>query len=307
MDLPPYNQLVLKYLNSIPFPEQKNVARLGFKIWPSMNPDENDRCQLQFFSQAFHKIGLQVKEVECSTLNCQLKKVCPNEHLQVFQSGCVALPENYQDAVRLPFPSFCAALPDYCPDAVRLPFPSERLPVIKQGQSITLHFRVYVTGFIKAYNYQVRDNYLPINLWTSVMYGKSDGDVELVVDGHVKLAHQAILAARSPVFLKMFQSQSFFLETGGRIVIEDLSLLDFHYFLYFIYTGTLRNACNRALKQAAEKYQIQTLLDLCNAAEKVPISEEICNLKISNSHVEQTASEATRCKPVLMALIKKSM
>ena len=111
--------------------------------------------------------------------------------------------------------------------------------------------------------------------------------MELVIGSRVQSAHQAILAARSPVFMKMFQAESFLLESGGRIVIDDLSWDDFHYLLYFIYTGKLKVACNRALKQAAEKYQIQTLLDICNAAEQVPVIEEICNLELAHSFRER--------------------
>ena len=249
------NQLVF---NTISFRAEENVARLGFKLAGTDYQNSALTACVYFFSQSFHKLGLQVREVECSTVPnpntsqfCQLTQMDDNKHLQMFHSTVLVPRENNDVA-----------------------------------QPITLHFRVYVTGFIKTYQYQGGDNRLPVELWTSLLDGQSGADVELVIGSRVQSAHQAILAARSPVFMKMFYTESF-RQSGNRVVIEDLSWDDFHYLLYFIYTGKLKVACNRALKQAAEKYQIQTLLDICNAAEQEPVIEEIFNFKLSHSFRER--------------------
>ena len=103
--------------------------------------------------------------------------------------------------------------------------------------------------------------------------------MELVISSRVQSPNRA---ARCPVFMNLFHTESF-RQSENWVVIDDLNWDDFPYFLYFIYTGKLKVACNRALKQAAEKYQIQSLLDLCNAAEQVPVIEEISNLELSHS------------------------
>ena len=92
-------------------------------------------------------------------------------------------------------------------------------------------------------------------------------DVELVVSGVSFKAHRAILAARSPVFAAMFAS-TMSESVTGRVDIPDVSPETFAQFLQFIYTGRLDTPCfaNEQLGSCADKYNIKTLIDLCNGS-----------------------------------------
>ena len=249
LDMPQVNQLVT---NTISIGDEKNVVgRVGFK------KGSYTSHQLYFFSQAFHTLGMYVKKVECSSTadseRLHLAKVCQNKHLQMFHGVIPTMTTGQQ----------------YYSNELR-----------QYLQPVELYFQVYVTGLINTFQYQPVDYRLSPELWNSLSNSSlAYADVELVVGSQTQSAHQAILAARSPVFLKKFQDKSF----KSKIIIDDLRWDEFQNFLYFIYTGKLKTACNLALKEAAEKYDVKTLLELCKAVEQVPVVEEICNLEMAHA------------------------
>jgi hypothetical protein len=89
-------------------------------------------------------------------------------------------------------------------------------------------------------------------------------DVEVVCNTEVFKCHQFMLAARSPVLRAMFQSPMTEAATR-RLEIKDLSSDVVDTMLLFIYTGNVPNLAEAAaeLLEAAEKYQIDQLKDLC--------------------------------------------
>jgi hypothetical protein len=89
-------------------------------------------------------------------------------------------------------------------------------------------------------------------------------DVEVVCNTEVFKCHQFMLAARSPVLRAMFQSPM--TEAAARrLEIKDLAPDIVDTMLLFIYTGNVPNLATVAaeLLEAAEKYQIDQLKDLC--------------------------------------------
>jgi hypothetical protein len=72
------------------------------------------------------------------------------------------------------------------------------------------------------------------------------------------------MAARSPVFRELFNSNGMRESGSNRVALDDLDSLTFEKILYFVYTGLLRvSACDPKLFVAADKYQIETLKYLC--------------------------------------------
>lgn len=90
-------------------------------------------------------------------------------------------------------------------------------------------------------------------------------DVIFKVEKRTFSAHKAILAARSPVFKKMFISKM--KESKENVVvIPDMSQDTFEEMLHFIYSGTVTSnfpVVVLELFEAAHKYQIDGLVRVC--------------------------------------------
>ena len=112
------------------------------------------------------------------------------------------------------------------------------------------------------------------NLFTD----KQLSDVKIECEGQTFDCHQAILAARSPVFMAMFQSNMKEKETK-RATIDDFKAEVVSEMLNFIYTGTVSDKdigeIASELLAAADKYQLELLKKLCE--------ERLCStLKVTN-------------------------
>jgi hypothetical protein len=69
-------------------------------------------------------------------------------------------------------------------------------------------------------------------------------------------AHRAVLCARSPVFASIIKANV----NEKKVDVEDMDPGLFEDFLFFLYTGTVRNSENLAdLWPLAQKYQVKTL------------------------------------------------
>jgi speckle-type POZ protein len=92
-------------------------------------------------------------------------------------------------------------------------------------------------------------------------------DVEFLVGAKVFAAHRFIVSARSPVFAAMFKSDMIEANTGT-VTISDTDPGVFETFLKFLYNGTLEPfnlTGDGRLRTLAEKYQVDTLLSLCQS------------------------------------------
>lgn len=90
-------------------------------------------------------------------------------------------------------------------------------------------------------------------------------DFELLTSDHVIIkAHKAILAAHSPVFCTMLQTDMEEAKTG-KVNIPDFDSKNMKELLRFIYCNEVENLTeiDRSLIFAAEKYQIEELKKVC--------------------------------------------
>ena len=83
--------------------------------------------------------------------------------------------------------------------------------------------------------------------------------------GTIFPAHKAVVAARSPVFNKIFTTEMLESKTD-QVKIDDIQPDIFEIFLKFLYSGMLTKTStekNQQLLYVAEKYQVETLTNIC--------------------------------------------
>ena len=112
-----------------------------------------------------------------------------------------------------------------------------------------------------------------------VFSDKQFSDIKIQCEGQSFDRHMAILAARSPVFMAMFQSNMKEKQTQT-VNINDCKAGVVEEMLNFIYTGNVSSPAAISeimaeLFEAADKYQLDLLKDVCE--------ESLCsNLKVTN-------------------------
>jgi len=112
-------------------------------------------------------------------------------------------------------------------------------------------------------------------LWAAAVNRKMT-DIEFLVGEESFGAHRSLLSARSPVFAAMFAS-GMKEDKTGQVHIEDVDPTTFQQFLKFLYTGTLEHSfMDSDLFEVADRYQIETLMELCRpATETIEIVEDM--------------------------------
>ena len=106
-----------------------------------------------------------------------------------------------------------------------------------------------------GWGYRLRDHLVSAHLW-SVYTTQEWTDVHLCMSKNVFLAHRAVLCARSPVFASIIKANV----NEMKVDVEDVEPELFEDFLFFLYTGTVRNSENLAdLWPLAQKYGVKTL------------------------------------------------
>lgn len=121
-------------------------------------------------------------------------------------------------------------------------------------------------------------------------------DVTLNVGEEKFQAHRAILAARSPVFAKMFEHESLE-KMENRIVIEDISVEAMKQLLHYLYTGDTDELSTEeylSLFVAADKYDIPKLKKNCSSylCSKVTTNVALNVLVVANLHEDEDLKEA---------------
>ena len=137
-------------------------------------------------------------------------------------------------------------------------------------------FWITMKDAVGEYCYQRMDKRME-DLWLAAN-NRFMTDVEFVVGDRVFHAHKSAVASRSPVFDAMFHNDMLESRTN-RVTVDDIDAAAFERLLYFIYTGTLKCAANdHALLMAADKYQVETLKNLCQRATVEFGAEELATL-----------------------------
>jgi len=126
-----------------------------------------------------------------------------------------------------------------------------------------LKFRVKLRCTISSVINKLVDSAWSQQLWASSC-NKKMTDVEFLVGEETFGAHRSLLSARSPVFAAMFAS-GMKEAVDGQVRIEDVNPTTFQLFLKFLYTGMFEPSStdNRELFAVADKYGVETLMELC--------------------------------------------
>jgi speckle-type POZ protein len=143
-----------------------------------------------------------------------------------------------------------------------------QLFTIKLAEKVVGHctfvFRIWIEGAYPGYSYQLSDRLGKDQLWAA----KEElnlADVDFVVKDTTFPAHQAILAARSPVFADEFMKKQ--LDDFPRIRMDDMEPSTVENFLHFIYTGEpIGTLADEDLLKLADRYGLTTLTSLCKVA-----------------------------------------
>ena len=130
----------------------------------------------------------------------------------------------------------------------------------------------YIRGVHENYSYELCDSLMKEEMQRTVG-NLGMADVEFLVSDRSIWAHKAIVCARSPVFSAMFATEMRESATG-RVKIDDVTPKVFRQFLQFLYTGSLGTSFynNRQLAYCADKYQVDTLIALCQNSSLRPNS-----------------------------------
>ena len=132
---------------------------------------------------------------------------------------------------------------------------------------LIITFDVQLNGIVRNYFHQLLDSTWTTHLWSAAL-NKQLTDVEFIVDGELFSAHRVIVSARSPVLFAMFHTDMIESKTG-RADINGVDPVTFQHFLKFLYTGTVDSvAMSDKLLQVADRYQVETLLDLCKSVNR---------------------------------------
>jgi len=225
---------------SVPFEhEGKKLFRAELEMMK--NPEQ--ACSLKFVSYGHRNMCCVVDEVICyihqesSNLNHRLEMMDEvtndAELLEVFSSLYTAPPEEESTAL------------------LSCPF--------------VITFKAKLRSTIPAFMNNMIDSTWSGEIWAASTERKMT-DVEFLVGEESFGAHRSLLSARSPVFAAMFASGMKEAATG-QVRIEDVDPTTFQHFLKFLYTGMFEpSSKDRELFTVADKYGVETLMELCRPA-----------------------------------------
>ena len=143
-------------------------------------------------------------------------------------------------------------------------------------------FCVHLASSVDHYASFRFDRQLSRQFWTAAVIQQKTDFVFQVFASFFPI-HKFILAARSPVFRAMFESDMIESRTG-RVQIVDVEPEIFRQLLQFLYTGMLDKPVSKELGDAAEKYQVETLTSLCRTADttELAIKKGLLNMASSD-------------------------
>jgi len=135
-------------------------------------------------------------------------------------------------------------------------------------------FNVKLNSTIPNFTNKIIDIHWSEELWAASV-NRTMTDVKLLVEEMTYAAHRSLLSARSPVFAAMFASGMTEVQTG-QVRIEDVDSTTFKHFLKFLYTGMVDpSSMNIELFKVADRYQVETLMELCRPASQTVDVDDI--------------------------------
>lgn len=146
------------------------------------------------------------------------------------------------------------------------------------NKSYEIVFHVKVVSTIGNYYYQFMDTNWIRDLWMAAT-SEQLTDVEIFSGSTNKImeAHRVILSSRSPVLKELLSR----IRTTEKSVVTFSSHFDrdiVRRFLKFLYTGHLETYDGlKQLLALAIKYEVETLKNVCQLANRVPDAEEVAN------------------------------
>jgi len=145
---------------------------------------------------------------------------------------------------------------------------------------LVVHFHIKLRSTIPNVVTKLVDSAWSEQLWTASTKAIMT-DVLFLLGDKTFGAHRSILSARSPVFAAMFASGMKEAKTG-KVLIEDVDSSLFGIFLKFLYTGIFEpSSRDRELFTVADKYQVETLTELCRSATETVETENILKTFLS--------------------------
>ncbi len=134
-------------------------------------------------------------------------------------------------------------------------------------------FSVTLESTVANFGHKFVDSTWQGELWASAV-NKQFTDVEFLVGDESIAAHRSLLSARSPVFAAMFTSGMQECQTR-QVHLDDVDSAVFSDFLKFLYTGMLEPTAKnkKELLAVADKYQVETLKNLCQLDTRFDISD----------------------------------
>ena len=135
----------------------------------------------------------------------------------------------------------------------------------EMSANLTPLFHIKLSGMVANFDRKLMDSTCGVQLWAASI-NKQQTDVEFLVGDEAFSAHRRLLSTRSPVFEAMF-TIGMEEATSGKVFINDVDPGTFRDFLEFLYTGmVMPSSRNAKLFAVADKYQVETLMDLCRPA-----------------------------------------
>jgi len=155
-------------------------------------------------------------------------------------------------------------------------FPRAKELTIPLSCPFVITFQARLSSTIPTFVNKMIDVSWSEQIWAAAVDRKMT-DVEFVVGEECFGAHRSLLSARSPVFAAMFASGMKEAETG-QVRIEDVDPTTFQLFMKFLYTGMFEpSSKDNELFTVADKYGVETLMELCRPATKTVDTDEIFN------------------------------
>lgn len=150
----------------------------------------------------------------------------------------------------------------------KFPMPRNSPLVVYQNGIIKKHYIIQMTCTIKWHGF-LKDSLRSVQYDNFKDYSMSHelSDIIIAIDDVELPAHKIILAAQSPVFLKMFSTDTNGSVTVSRITLQEINVLTMKEILIYLYTGNTKaksdNHIALKLLAIADKYQIINLKKIC--------------------------------------------